>query len=134
MRVKREYHAVLDSSAVLAYLKQERGYEKVCEAIKIGASMSTVNFSEVLAKIIEKGVEMDEVTSRLFALGLATQPFTEADARQSAQIYPVTRTLGLSMGDRACLSLSLRLRLPAITADTIWAKLGSPFRIVTLRR
>ncbi len=133
MRTKREVHAVLDSSAILAYLKQERGYETVRKAIQIGASMSAVNFSEVLTKVIEKGVEVDEVASRLLALGVVTEPFTEADARQAAQIYPTTRALGLSMGDRACLSLSLRLGLSAITADTIWAKLGSPFRIVTLR-
>jgi len=133
VRAKREIHAVLDSSAVLCYLKQERGYEKVSEAIQIGASISTVNFSEVLTKVVEKGVDMDEVASRLLALGLVTQPFTEADARQAAQIYPITRALGLSIGDRACLSLSLRLGLPAMTADTIWAKLGPTFRIVTLR-
>ena len=133
MRTKRKIHFVLDASAMLAYLKQEKGYDKVSEAIKIGSSISTVNFSEVLTKMIEKEVDMNEVASRLLALGVVTEPFTEEDAHKAADIYKTTRVLGLSMGDRACLSLSLRLGLPAMTADTIWAKLGSPFRIVTLR-
>jgi PIN domain nuclease of toxin-antitoxin system len=133
VRAKRECYAVLDASAILAYLKKEKGYEQVRDAIQSGVSVSAVNFSEVLTKVIEKGLEVDAVASRLLALGLVVHPFTEADARQSAQIVPMTRALCLSMGDRACLALSLRLGLQAMTADTIWAKLGSPFKIVTIR-
>lgn len=133
MRTARRYHAVLDASAVLVYLKQEPGHEPVRDAIHKGASISTVNFSEVLTKVIEKGANPNEVASRLLALGLFPQPFTEEDARQAASIYSITRALGLSLGDRACLSLSLRLGIPAITADKIWKKLGAPFHIVTLR-
>jgi PIN domain nuclease of toxin-antitoxin system len=133
VKAERKVHAVLDSSAVLAYLKQEQGYTLVREAIQKGASISTVNFSEVLTKVVEKGADSDKIATQLLALGLVPQPFTEADARQAAQIYPATRSHGLSLGDRACLSLALRLDIPALTADKIWAKLGHPFRIVILR-
>jgi PIN domain nuclease of toxin-antitoxin system len=30
--------------------------------------------------------------------------------------------LGLSLGDRACLALGRRLKLPVLTADQIWKK------------
>jgi PIN domain nuclease of toxin-antitoxin system len=36
-----------------------------------------------------------------------------------------TRPLGLSLGDRACLALARRERLPALTADRIWLQAGT---------
>jgi ribonuclease VapC len=41
--------------------------------------------------------------------------------------------LGLSLGDRACLSLGLRLNLPVLTCDRVWAELGLPLTIQLLR-
>jgi ribonuclease VapC len=39
----------------------------------------------------------------------------------------------LSLADRACLSLALRLNLPVLTCDRIWAELTLPLRIQLLR-
>jgi ribonuclease VapC len=50
---------VLDASAVLAYLQQEMGYEKVREALEAGAVVSTVNLAEVYAKVIDKGLILE---------------------------------------------------------------------------
>jgi ribonuclease VapC len=36
-----------------------------------------------------------------------------------------TRRYGLSLGDRLCLALAARERLPVLTADQIWAQAGS---------
>ena len=47
-------------------------------------------------------------------------PTLEADATSRPLI---TRAQGLSLGDRACLALALRLGLPALTTDRAWVEL-----------
>jgi ribonuclease VapC len=39
-----------------------------------------------------------------------------------------------SLGDRACLATALRLGLPAVTADKVWANIADPeVKVVTIR-
>lgn len=125
--------SVLDASAVLAYLKRESGYDSVRQALDIGAAISTVNLAEVYAKVVAAGQQLDAVAVRLVALGLRPLPFTEDDARASATMYPTTRTLGLSLGHRACLALGQRLRLPVLTADRAWTRLTTGVDIRVIR-
>ena len=124
--------SVLDASAILAYLKRETGYDLVRQAIEVGAVASTADLAEVYAKVVAVGQQIDAVAVRLSALGLVPQPFTEEDARVSASLYTATRSLGLSLGDRACLALGLRLHLPVLTADRAWASLtvGADVRLI----
>lgn len=124
--------AVLDASAVLAYLKREPGYDVVRQALEVGAAISTVNLAEVYAKVVAAGQQVEAVAVRLLALGLSAIPFTEEDARVTADLYMPTRPMGLSLGDRACLALGLRLNLPVLTADRAWAQphLGVDVRIL----
>ncbi|MBI2322412.1 MAG: type II toxin-antitoxin system VapC family toxin [Chloroflexi bacterium] len=125
--------AVLDVSAVLAYLKREPGYEQVRDAIAAGAAISTTNLAEVYARIVASGRPLDAVAARLLALGLQPEPFTEEDARTSASLYPQTQPLGLSLGDRACLALGRRLGLPVLTADRAWLDASPDIRVLLLR-
>lgn len=125
--------AVLDSSAVLAYLKREPGYEHVRAALEAGAVISTANLAEVYARVAAGGQDIDAVATRLFALGLRSEPLTETDARASARFYPQTRPHGLSLGDRTCLALGLRLRLPVLTTDRAWATLSVGVEVRLLR-
>lgn len=132
MRAKVKLQAVLDASALFAYLQQERGYETVREALRGGAAISTVNLAEVQAKLKARGKDAQEITLRLKALGLHVFPFVEEDALQTADFYPPTRSKGFSLGDRACLALARRLGLPALTADSAWStlKLGVKVRLI----
>jgi ribonuclease VapC len=52
-------------------------------------------------------------------LGQAIQLYSvdEALALMIAELLPSNRSMGLSLGDRACLALALKLNLPALTAD-----------------
>ena len=43
--------------------------------------------------------------------------FREEDALEAGRLRRDTRHLGLSLGDRACLALGLRLGLPILHAD-----------------
>jgi PIN domain nuclease of toxin-antitoxin system len=123
---------VLDASALLAYLSQEPGAEGVDSWLG-AAVLSSVNWAEVLQKSLSAGVEVAGLREDLQALGLIVEPFLAEDADTAARLWPRTRVQGLSLADRACLSLALRLELPVLTCDRAWAELGLPLQIQLLR-
>ena len=123
---------VLDASALLAYLRAEPGSEAV-DSVLGSALITSVNWAEVLQKSLSAGVEAKGLRQELQALGLAVEPFSAGDADTAALLWPQTRNLGVSLADRACLSLALRLNLPVFTCDRLWAELNLPLRIELLR-
>jgi PIN domain nuclease of toxin-antitoxin system len=124
---------VLDASALLAYLGREPGGERVGAAIRSGASISTVNLAEVYTKLASRGFPIEPVRTRLTALGMTVTVFSENDAADSAELHAHTRHAGLSLGDRACLALARRLKVPAVTADRAWAGLRLDVEVQLLR-
>ena len=115
---------VLDASALLAWLHEEPGLE-IVEAHLDRSVICSVNWSEVLQKIIARGVQQpQDVGGELETLGLAVIPFTADDAMTAANMWAPGRNVGLSLGDRACLSLAHRLGLPALTTDRVWETLS----------
>ncbi|WP_114313195.1 type II toxin-antitoxin system VapC family toxin [Thermus caldifontis] len=129
--------AVLDASALLALILDEPGAQRVEEALAGGAAISAVNLGEVLSKVAERGWDPQEVQERLRGEGileaLRVFPFTEEDALWVARLRPLTRPLGLSLGDRACLALAQRLSLPALTADVNWRGLSLGVAVEVVR-
>ena len=113
---------VLDASALLALLNAEPGAEKVA-AVLSGAVVSAVNLSEVAAKLAEAGMPEASIRKALDGLALEVVPFDREQAYATGQLRPLTRPLGLSLGDRACLALAQQLGLPAVTTDADWANL-----------
>ena len=51
----------------------------------------------------------------------------------AAALRPLTRSAGLSLGDRACRALADREGVPALTTDRAWAKLRLPIEIRLIR-
>lgn len=114
---------ILDASAILAVLNGERGEKKVIPILAESA-VSSVNLTEVAAKLFETG--MDESNARLAVsvLGIGeVVDFTEDLAWEAARLRSLTKQYGLSLGDRACLALAIKLKVPAVTADKEWSKL-----------
>ncbi|CAN5617624.1 PIN domain-containing protein [soil metagenome] len=107
---------VLDASALLAIVFGETGEARARELVR-SALVSTVNLSEVVAKMTERGFDDEGCESLLPALGFVLAPFREADAYAAGRLRARTRAVGLSFGDRACLALALREALPVATAD-----------------
>jgi len=127
-----EKHVVLDSSAVLAAIFEEPGGGYVRSFVR-HATMSTVNWSEVLQKLDEFAVDL-EVASEIRNVGLALVHFDERSADETAGLWRSTRHAGLSFADRACLVTAARLRIPALTADQRWAAIeGLPAEVVLIR-
>jgi PIN domain nuclease of toxin-antitoxin system len=118
---------VLDASALLAYLRQESGGERVREAIAAGCAMSIVNIVEALSIEASAGIDPGDLLEELRRIGviegaLAVHPVSNEDAVEAARLHPVTRTAGLSLGDRLCLALTRRLDGVALSADRSWSK------------
>jgi PIN domain nuclease of toxin-antitoxin system len=123
---------VLDASALLALLNAEPGGDVVTESLP-RAVISAVNLSEVIAKLAESGMPEKVVRQVLEPLGLDIAPFDEEQAYQAGLLRARTRELGLSLGDRACLSLGKILNAVVLTADTTWAKLTLGVTVKTIR-
>lgn len=121
---------VLDASAVLALLEDERGADKVWAHLP-GARLSAVNAAEVIAKLVDGGSEPAEAGELLARLGAEIVPFEAGDVALSAGARRGGRALPL--GARACLALAERLGLPALTADRSWAELGGAAKVELIR-
>lgn len=123
---------VLDASAVLALLNAEPGGERV-EAELGRALISTVNYSEVVAKLADAGMPEQPIREALDWLNLEIVPFEAEHALRAGLLRPPTRALGLSFGDRACLALGLCRGLPVWTTDSEWRKLTLDIDVVLIR-
>jgi ribonuclease VapC len=129
---------VLDASALLAHLNDESGAEVVEDALARGAAISAVNLAEVLSKLAEIGEDPAQVSDTLWRRGLLgakleVLPLTADDAVLIATLHRKTKPQGLSLGDRACLGLALRLDLPAVTADRTWSRLRVGVKVQMIR-
>lgn len=124
---------VLDASVLIALVQQEKGSDKVTQAIKDGATISAVNLSEIVAKLNELGAPETTIQSALYALSLTVIPFDTEMAYQAGLLRSVTKHLGLSFGDRACLTLAKQLQLPVLTTDKIWERLTLGITIHVIR-
>ena len=111
--------AVLDASALIALLHREPGGEMVA-AVLDNAVMSSVNLTEVITKMIDKGVPPDQARQVTLASNVVTVAFDEELAITAGLMRDPTRSRGLSLGDRACLALAQRMNVPALTADRNW--------------
>ena len=123
---------VLDASALLALLNRESGADEVRPLVERSV-ISSVNWAEVFQRAIALGMEVRDLRIRLESLGLGLLPFTAEDAELTAHLWSATRQVGLSLGDRACLSLARRLGLPALTADRGWAAVDLEVEVRLIR-
>jgi ribonuclease VapC len=119
--LKIEY--VLDSAAVIALLYLEPGYQRVAEVLDKSA-ISSVNLAEIFNKLVQKA-SAQEVRELLRPLELQVEDWSEDMAYRSAEFSSFSKSHGLSLGDRACLTLAKQLRATAVTSDRAWRRLPS---------
>ena len=126
--------AVLDASALLAVLYCEPG-SVVVERYFAEAVVSSVNLSEVAAKLSDHGVDSHEALEILSGLGLEVREFDTDQAFMAGALRKATRPLGLSLGDRACLALGIAEGVPILTTDRAWeaVPIETPAEVVVVR-
>lgn len=125
---------ILDASALLALINNEKGANKV-EPLIGNIIMSSVNVTEVAGKVYDVLGNSNEEQCKL-----SIEPFIhsiiEFDKTQcyiAASLKNRTKYKGLSLGDRACLATALHLELPVYTADRVWAELNLPITVNLIR-
>ena len=124
---------VLDASAVRAALYREPGADKLSPELLARAFISTVNLAEVHSQLVALGWDPDRAWNDCTGIEGQVVPFTVEQAKRTGDLVSVTRSLGLSLGDRACLALALAQKAPVYTTDRSWKHLKLDLRIVVIR-
>ena len=122
---------VLDASALLALINRETGWEVVARAAAgDDATMSAVNYSEVLQKTARVGIAAEEIDRGLDELDITVTPFGRLDARLAASFY--RHRSNLSVADRVCLALGRSLSSPVYTTDCNWEDRADDFGVTVV--
>jgi ribonuclease VapC len=124
--------SVLDASALLALALAEPGADVVAGVLR-GSACSAVNWSEFSQKAAQRGIDVRRARTYAVSAGVTIVPFDREDAEAAALLWERARRVGLSLGDRACLALALRLGAPAYTADRSWVTLGLTIDVRAIR-
>ena len=125
---------VLDASALLAVLQGEPGAEIFTRKLDLleNAAVSAVNVAEAYGKLIGAGMPPADAWDAVTAPAREVVVFDTTQARITGDLVTKTRSLGLSLGDRACLALGIMLKAPVYTADRAWKTLhlGVPIHVI----
>ena len=121
------------ASDPLALLKREAGSAQVAQAVASGAALSTVNLCEVVAKLTDGGMTETAIRAAIGSLDLQLFDFDAELGHRAGLLRTVSRSAGLSLGDRSCLALAERLGVPALTADRSWASLHVSVTVRVIR-
>ncbi|QUD87416.1 type II toxin-antitoxin system VapC family toxin [Phenylobacterium montanum] len=124
--------AVLDTSAVLAFLRGESGGELVGPILG-DCAISSVNLAEVITKLIDRGSTAEQARQTTETLSMNVVAATLETAALAGMLHARTRGRGVSLGDRFCLALAMETGLPVYTADRAWAELGLDLDIRLIR-
>ncbi len=122
----------MDASALLALAHGEPGAETVRDRLQ-AAIASAMGWSEVVQQGLARGTGIDGLREEFTELGLRIHGFGAGEAERAAALWMDTRSLGLSLADRACLSLAKNLGLSVLTADRLWATLSIGVAVELIR-
>lgn len=122
----------MDSSAILAIFFEENGRELVVPRVPY-ALICSVNMMEIITSLINRGGQPLIAQAQLEQLALPVADFDRGLAVHAGLLRAATAHKGLSLGDRACLALAMREKLPVMTGDRAWCDLDLPVEVVLIR-
>ncbi len=123
---------MLDASAILAVILQERGGDRVIKLIDRSV-VSAVNASEVYAKLTDLRFPPETIDGYFAEISPPVVSFETTLARAAGLLRSTTREVGASFSDRACLALAAARGATAVTADRAWQRLDIGIRIELIR-
>ncbi len=115
--------ALLDASALLALVLDERGADRV-EAQLDSSAIHAVNLTEVITKLLQKGIPAEEAGRVAEEMALDVyEEFGALQAVSCGELHASTRPLGLGLGDCVCLTVAAWRGMTAVTCDRRWLDL-----------
>lgn len=123
---------LLDTSAIIALLKKEPGYESL-EEVVANSAVSIINFSELVSVLMRTSIVESEIDEIIKDIIPEIIPFSEDIAIQTGKLIKLTKDLGLSLGDRACIATGIYHGIPIYTTDKVWKDLKTSAQIVIVR-
>jgi ribonuclease VapC len=125
---------VLDTSALLASMYEEPGKERVDEVLLAEPCLiCAVNLAEFASKCAGGGMARAEIEAITRGFNAEVIALDHELALVTGLLRPLTRQVGLSLGDRACLALAKSRQAVALTADRVWTELD-PSLGITIQR
>jgi ribonuclease VapC len=121
---------VIDASVVLAWLQDEPGSD-IVERHMVEGIIGAANWSEVLQKARQHGAQPGLVARLLTSFGLNVVDVTAEDGERAADLWAAGSSL--SLADRLCLALGLRLGLAVVTTDGAWRSLTHGPKVIVAR-
>jgi len=132
----------LDSSAVLAWILQERGRWKLVDAVLNAADADPVLPGPVLTEVIvtarRRGntSSAEHIANTLTAMGMRIEPAHDTDLLRAAALIELTQDHSgdhqlttqratLSLGDALILAVTERLGVQILTKDRYWTQFAS---------
>ncbi|NBC20614.1 MAG: PIN domain-containing protein [Alphaproteobacteria bacterium] len=124
--------AVIDSSAVLAALNREPGWERAMELIPEG-TLLTISFGEVATKLA-RYIDDREMIAGLIHVSVLDLVNLDADLALEAGLIDPRLVKGwLSLADRCCIAYAKAHAIPAVTADRVWSEIAEPLGVDILQ-
>ena len=123
---------VVDASALLAFIRDEPGAGRVAAVLQ-DCAISTVNLGEAVTALVNRGFPSDEARRIIAGIRIDSVPLDQEVALDAGALRETTRSLGLSFGDRVCLSLAAHLGATALTCDRKWTALDAGIAVELLR-
>ena len=121
---------VLDTSALLASMYEEPGKDRVDEILLTEHCLiCAVNVAEFASKCAGGGMARAEIEAVTRGFDADVIELDLELALVAGLLRPLTRQVGLSLGDRACLALAQSRQAVALTADRVWTELDPSFGI-----
>ena len=121
---------VVDASVVLAWLQDESGADDA-EPLLMEGVIGAASWSEVLQKARQHGAAAEVVGRLLASFGLQVVDVTGQDAEIAAGLWRTGTPL--SLADRLCLGLGIRMDLDVATADHAWTDVEGGPTVVVIR-
>ncbi len=119
---------VVDASALLAWLLNERGGDTINKILDLAIAPVSV-VVEVLYRAGERGLKTPplQILQDLESVGVSIEPILPIDSLRAAELITISRKKrkskedsSLSLGDGLCIAVAERLGLPLTGGDKYW--------------
>ena len=113
MRQSMNDGVTLDASALLALIQEETGAETIRPLLK-SSVMSVVNVTETLSVLQRAQITPEEGLILIAGIVTTIVPFDLEQTEELTKLHPLVQSKGLSLADRACIALGIKLQIPVI--------------------